>query len=231
VAEAEALFLREEEAGDAEAAEAIDILLSDGGVLKPVESLLIEGDWRLVFSSKSSFDITNPLGARVDGSAPGLEAVFRLGSEGLSAPSSSPFQRSIVTNRAFTVVQSIALRGEARVDNTVDFGGAGELLLRARAVAGSQPERRRIDFTFEGGHLRTAKLPLLGVITVPYPVPFKLLGDEAKGYFYVSQHRARLTLVSGWLDTLYLSPAIRISVGNKGTTFVLRYASALVLKQ
>jgi hypothetical protein len=36
---------------------------------------------------------------------------------------------------------------------------------------------------------------------VPYPVPFKLLGDEAKG----------------WLDTTYLSPtgALRISKGNK----------------
>jgi hypothetical protein len=43
---------------------------------------------------------------------------------------------------------------------------------------------------------------------VPYPVPFKLLGDEAKG----------------WLDTTYLSPtgALRISKGNKGTTFVLQ---------
>jgi hypothetical protein len=36
---------------------------------------------------------------------------------------------------------------------------------------------------------------------VPYPVPFKLLGDEAKG----------------WLDTTYLSPTgtLRISKGNK----------------
>jgi hypothetical protein len=43
---------------------------------------------------------------------------------------------------------------------------------------------------------------------VPYPVPFKLLGDEAKG----------------WLDTTYLSPTgtLRISKGNKGTTFVLQ---------
>ena len=37
-------------------------------------------------------------------------------------------------------------------------------------------------------------------------MPFKLLGDEAKG----------------WLDTKYLSQRLRISVGNKGTTFVLR---------
>ncbi|XP_066399946.1 probable plastid-lipid-associated protein 12, chloroplastic isoform X2 [Miscanthus floridulus] len=43
---------------------------------------------------------------------------------------------------------------------------------------------------------------------VPYPVPFRLLGDEAKG----------------WLDTTYLSHTgnIRISRRNKGTTFVLQ---------
>uniref|UniRef100_A0A804ISG0 Plastid lipid-associated protein/fibrillin conserved domain-containing protein n=1 Tax=Musa acuminata subsp. malaccensis TaxID=214687 RepID=A0A804ISG0_MUSAM len=45
-------------------------------------------------------------------------------------------------------------------------------------------------------------------VEVPYPVPFRLLGDEAKG----------------WLDTTYLSHTgnIRISRGNKGTTFVLQ---------
>ena len=42
-------------------------------------------------------------------------------------------------------------------------------------------------------------------LRLPYPVPFKLLGKEAEGY----------------LDTLYLSDRVRISRGNKGTTFVL----------
>lgn len=41
-------------------------------------------------------------------------------------------------------------------------------------------------------------------IRVPYPVPFRLLGDEAKG----------------WLDTTYLGKDVRISTGNKGTTFI-----------
>ena len=46
----------------------------------------------------------------------------------------------------------------------------------------------------------------LGPVRLPYPVPFRLLGDEAKG----------------WLDTTYLSNQLRISRGNKGTTFILR---------
>ena len=45
-------------------------------------------------------------------------------------------------------------------------------------------------------------------LTVPYPVPFKLLGDEAKG----------------WIDNTYLSSTLRVARGNKGTTFVLRRA-------
>jgi len=40
---------------------------------------------------------------------------------------------------------------------------------------------------------------------VPYPVPFDLLGDEAKG----------------WIDTTYVSQNLRVSRGNKGTIFVL----------
>jgi hypothetical protein len=37
-------------------------------------------------------------------------------------------------------------------------------------------------------------------------VPFRLLGNEAKG----------------WLDTTYLSERLRVSRGNKGTTFILK---------
>ncbi|XP_074299987.1 uncharacterized protein LOC141631183 [Silene latifolia] len=63
---------------------------------------------------------------------------------------------------------------------------------------------KRILFRFDSAAFAFKFLPF----KVPYPVPFKLLGDEAKG----------------WLDTTYLSDSgnIRISRGNKGTTFVLQ---------
>ena len=56
---------------------------------------------------------------------------------------------------------------------------------------------KRILFQFDRAAFSFNFLPF----KVPYPVPFKLLGDEAKG----------------WLDTTYLSPSgsIRISRGNK----------------
>lgn len=40
------------------------------------QSPLIQGQWELLYTSKSKFDITNPLGRRVDGSTPGLEAAI-----------------------------------------------------------------------------------------------------------------------------------------------------------
>ena len=99
------------------------------------------------------------------------------------------------------MLQNVRLRGpDPRVDQIVRFGDFGELLLSASA---STPDaaRQRIDFAFESGVFSFKALPF----RIPYPVPFKLLGDEAKG----------------WLDTRYLSERLRVSVGNKGTTFVL----------
>eukprot|EP00959_Pyramimonas_sp_CCMP1952_P258235 5397550-Pyramimonas_sp.AAC.1 len=40
-------------------AQALDVLERNGGVPNPAESPLIEGKWRLLYTSKSSFDIKN----------------------------------------------------------------------------------------------------------------------------------------------------------------------------
>ena len=64
----------------------------------------------------------------------------------------------------------------------------------------AQPNQR-IDFVFDEGYFD------LGALKIPYPVPFRLpiLRDWVKG----------------WIDITYLSDRLRISRGNKGTTFVL----------
>ena len=48
---------------------------------------------------------------------------------------------------------------------------------------------------------------------IPYPVPFKLLGDETKG----------------WIDITYLSPdgTFRLTRGNKGTGRAAYLAAAV----
>ncbi|KAG0574776.1 hypothetical protein KC19_VG290200 [Ceratodon purpureus] len=116
----------------------------------------------------------------------------------------SPIQRTFVGVDAFSVFQEIVLRGtdDPRVNNIVRFSEKiGELKVEAAASVDSG---KRILFRFDKAAFSFKFLPF----KVPYPVPFKLLGDEAKG----------------WLDTTYLSPQgnIRISKGNKGTTFVLQ---------
>ena len=70
--------------------------------------------------------------------------------------------------------------------------------------AAEDPDRpdSRVRFVFDEGRFEFGKFVL------PYPVPFRnpLFRDAVKG----------------WIDVTYLSDRVRISRGNKGTTFVLR---------
>ena len=52
----------------------------------PALSPLIEGDWTLVHTSSSSFDLRNPLGKRSDGTSPGLEGAISAISEFAAHP-------------------------------------------------------------------------------------------------------------------------------------------------
>ncbi|XP_022849099.1 probable plastid-lipid-associated protein 12, chloroplastic isoform X2 [Olea europaea var. sylvestris] len=108
----------------------------------------------------------------------------------------SPIQRTFVGVDSFSVFQEVYLRtDDPRVSNVVKFSDAiGEL--KVEAVA-SVKDAKRILFQFDRAAFSFNFLPF----KVPYPVPFRLLGDEAKG----------------WLDTTYLSQSgnIRISRGNK----------------
>ncbi|XP_021895688.1 probable plastid-lipid-associated protein 12, chloroplastic [Carica papaya] len=118
----------------------------------------------------------------------------------------SSIQRTFVGVDFFSVFQEVFLRtNDPRVSNIVKFSNTvGELKVEAAA---SIKDGKRILFQFDRASFSFKFLPF----KVPYPVPFRLLGDEAKG----------------WLDTTYLSPSgnLRISRGNKGTTFVLQKAS------
>merc|ERR1719343_1401875 len=67
-----------------------------------------------------------------------------------------------------------------------------------------KPKANQLGFRFSGGDILIRTL-WNGTIRLPYPVPFKLLGENAKG----------------WLQTEYITPKLRLSRGNKGSLFVL----------
>jgi hypothetical protein len=236
-------LIRSADAGDdAGTLRAIDALTKSFKVSESIgdnEALAaaVDGTWRLIYSTKSTFDATAPLGRRTDNTAPGIEAVFAalFGSSSDSsdsagsrvAASSSPIQRAVLSKLSeggFAVRQGVRLvgadaSGRGRVDQAVCFGdGIGYFRLSANASL--EPEtselRGRINYGFDLAYLDLKK-PFEA--RLPYPVPFRLLGAEAMGF----------------LTTDYVSNAVRISTGNKGTTFVfvkedrdaLPYASEL----
>ena len=80
-------------------------LIGRGGIERPALSPAIEGDWTLLQTSSSDFDLRNPLGRRTDGSAPGLEGAIaaiseRVGPEARCEPRTSDTERSDTGARA-----------------------------------------------------------------------------------------------------------------------------------
>lgn len=77
-------------------------------------------------------------------------------------------------------------------------GSPMRLTPRASPLPARSKQDLRIDFAFDYAFFDLRALP----VRIPYPVPFKLLGDETKG----------------WIDITYLSPdgTFRLSRGNKG---------------
>ena len=187
-------------ATDIEAA-VTELVAADAGEPEPALSSRIEGNWKLLHITSSDFDVRNPLGRRVDGTSPGVEGFFAAvtGGEAVTTASSSPIQRAVTS--AFSVSQSIyrPLETTGRVEQVV-LTPLGELHLNAAAFVDlAQPQR--IKFAFDEGYFEFNG----SGIRIPYPVPFRLLGKEAEGH----------------LDTSYLGEQVRVSTGNKGTTFVL----------
>jgi hypothetical protein len=156
-----------------------------------------------------------------------------------NANTASPIQRKAVDSSSFPIYQDIIVdenKQQLIVSQVVKFNEKFELKVDALASTSAYPldeltERKgdgnilglnilgiskigddaivdesrpdsRIDFVFDEG-----KFEFGNDFSIPYPVPFRLpfLRDAVKG----------------WIDITYLSDKVRISRGNKGTTFIL----------
>mmetsp|Transcript_10970 Transcript_10970/g.16962 ORF Transcript_10970/g.16962 Transcript_10970/m.16962 type:complete len:276 (-) Transcript_10970:118-945(-) len=153
-----------------------------------------------------------------------------------NADTASPIQRKAVDTSKFPIYQDIVVdEDKLIVSQVVKFSDANELKVDALASTADYPLEElsdrtgtgkimglnilgvsligeeakpdpnnpdsRINFVFDEGNFE------FGEFKVPYPVPFRfpLFRDAVKG----------------WIDITYLSNRVRISRGNKGTTFVL----------
>lgn len=156
-----------------------------------------------------------------------------------NSDTASPIQRKAVDATKFNIYQDITLREEDTtliVSQIVRFGPSFRLIVDALASTSLYPLPELSSRTTDG---RILGLNVLGVSTigddalesqdrpdarinfvfdegffewgdrlrVPYPVPFR--------------SRFFREAVKGWIDVTYLSGRVRVSRGNKGTTFVL----------
>ena len=156
------------------------------------DSPLLPGRWRVLFQGKPGADV----------SAFDIESwKAYLGGDGPS-PIQNLVSGSSAVSRLYQVLELAEDGSEGRINNVVDLSPRAVIAIEA-ALEG-RPQPRRLGFRFTGGRVLLRVL-WEGTLSLPYPVPFELLGDNAKG----------------WLQTDYLSPSLRLSRGNKGSLFVL----------
>ena len=157
-----------------------------------------------------------------------------------NADTASPIQRKVVDTTKFDIFQDIVFsedddtkllvrqivkftdRNQLCIDalastlayplpELTDREGTGKILglnilgvslVGEEAAEDADRPDSRIRFVFDEGKFD------FGGFTIPYPVPFRnpLFRDAVKG----------------WIDVTYLSDRVRISCGNKGTTFILK---------
>lgn len=133
-----------------------------------------------------------------------------------STPSSaSIIQRSVVSSpfvpRVEQVIHPDPDNAPSKILNRVDLRKPLGCVLNVRAAV-EKVHNSRLSIRFDRAWFEFDRLPVwIGgaslpyAFTIPYPVPFRLLGDKARG----------------WLDVTYLDSDMRISRGNRGSCFVL----------
>ena len=132
------------------------------------ESPLLPGRWRVLFQGKPGAEV----------SAFSLESWQKY----LSGDGPSPIQNlvsgSSSVSRLYQVVEFGDDGQSGRVNNVVDLSPRAVIAIEA-ALEG-KPQPRRLAFRFTGGRILLRVL-WEGTLSLPYPVPFDLLGDNAKG--------------------------------------------------
>jgi len=188
--------------------------LSSYGISQPAISSQVKGKWKLLHTNNA--DTASPIQRKaVDASKYNIyqDIIIRNVEDQTTGENVDRLIVSQVVKfgeNAQLAVDALASTSEYPLEELTERKGTGKILgLNILGVskvgddAQEDDERpdSRIDFVFDEGNFD------FNGLNIPYPVPFRLpLFRDA---------------VKGWIDITYLSDRIRISRGNKGTTFVL----------
>jgi len=171
----------------------------------PIYSPAIDGCWKLLYTSSPGTNSPIQRTFTAFDSIGIYQVINLINTTNSFLPGCLPDVSNTVIFNNQARLRVTALASTARKPIIVPRRGDGRILgLNLFGVSSSAAPRRpteRIDFSFQEARFEFNSLPW----SIPYPVPFKLLGDEAKG----------------WIDVTYLSGRFRVSRGNKGTVFLL----------
>jgi hypothetical protein len=160
----------------------------------------LEGSWRLAYTARENQGLE---------SAEWLQYLIKNGP--------SPVQRFVLGSvyEVARIYQTLELdENGGRFKNIIDFRDALGGVLNLEAAVDGYTGGTQLDIRFDNAFFLFEKNPFTGVPfsepkRIPYPVPFKLLPNEARGL----------------LDNIYVDGDFRLARGNKGTVFVLRRAN------
>jgi hypothetical protein len=147
--------------------------------------------------------------------------------------SQSPIQKAFTTSDLFNIYQVVKINDIEKpiISNIVVYKDFGRLRVTALAATNGNNNNKIVPRVGDGNILgfypfgKSSNTPPSDItdrinfqfdeacfefngkeLSIPYPVPFKLLNDESKGF----------------IDVTYISKNLRIARGNKGTTFILK---------
>lgn len=184
---------------------------SGAGIREPAISKEVKGRWRLLHTNNA--DTASPIQRKaVDASKYNIYQDILVRDVKGNSSSKELVVSQVVKfgDNARLCVDALASTAEYPLAELTERKGDGKILglnilgvSKVGEEASENVERpnSRINFVFDEGNFD------FNGFEIPYPVPFRLpIFRDA---------------VKGWIDVTYLSDRVRISRGNKGTTFVL----------
>jgi hypothetical protein len=170
-------------------------LEASGPVADPKQSGLLSGAWQLLYTLRENTGVEN---------TEWLTYVLANGP--------SPIQRAVVGAVAqVSLVYQTLDPALTRFVNVIDFEDALGGRLNLEAAVDSVDDDGTLNIRFDNAFFLFSRNPLTKAalatpVRLPYPVPFRLLPNESRGF----------------LKTTFLDAELRLARGNRGSVFVLR---------